>query len=392
MKFFRLAVLPAILMTLALLPSAANARTTAGVVVGYRWGTDGGPKRNTSTTDQPVRVTIPDPGATVVQVATSQSDEYYLMSDGTVWVAGDNQYGQLGNGKTGAGSLNKAVEVHFPAGTFITALPTDVMPWNTALAVDSTGQAWGWGANNTGQLCLGDKVARPTPAPLPLPGLVTSLAGAGDHVIYIAGGSVYACGAAEDGQLGDGNTKQAHLSPVLVDLPVGEIPVSATASFRNGGILTASGDYYDWGLNTSGQVGDGRISTDVAAPALVSLPAPVSQVSLGGGRPWDGQTAVQLTDGSWWVWGNNAWGQLGDGGTAPQPAPEPLSAPAGTVKVVSGGETLYAVTEAGEVYAWGNGAMGQLGDSQMGTSPAPALALAGVQQLEATANNVAAAP
>jgi alpha-tubulin suppressor-like RCC1 family protein len=384
-------VIPAIFVSLFALVSAAPASAQTPYPTAWRWGTDGGPKPNRSTSDVPVKVTIPDPGASVVQVSTSQSDEYFLMSDGTVWAAGQNTYGQLGDGRSGSGSLDKAVQVRFPAGTFITALPPDVMPWNTALALDSSGNVWGWGANNTGQLCLGTKIAHPAPVQLPL-SQVTSLAGAGNHAIYISHRTVYACGSARGGQLGNGRTSGSQLSPGRVKLPGGEEPVSAFSSFENGGILMASGDYYDWGLNTSGQVGDGRTSNSVPSPVQVSLPGPVKQASVGGGRPWDGQTAVQLDNGSWYVWGNGTWWQRGDGRTQAQPYPESLEPPFGTVKVVSGGETLYALTDRGDVYAWGNGALGQLGNGTMGASRTPVLAATGASMMDATANNAVEAP
>lgn len=79
----------------------------------------------------------------VVQIATSNSDGYALTSSGVVWAWGVDSYGELGNGTTSPYST-RAVRVGFPAGVKITAL-ANPMPFDGALAIDSAGQAWGWG-------------------------------------------------------------------------------------------------------------------------------------------------------------------------------------------------------------------------------------------------------
>ena len=44
----------------------------------------------------------------------------------------------------------------------IASIPTDAMPFDTGLAVDTNGHVWGWGNNGGGELCLGNtRATRP---------------------------------------------------------------------------------------------------------------------------------------------------------------------------------------------------------------------------------------
>jgi hypothetical protein len=77
----------------------------------------------------------------VVQIATSNSDDYALTSSGSDWAWGVGSYGELGNGTTVAYDT-RAVKVAFPAGVKIHAL-ANPMPFDGALAIDSSGHLWG---------------------------------------------------------------------------------------------------------------------------------------------------------------------------------------------------------------------------------------------------------
>lgn len=100
----------------------------------------------------PTAVTLPGP---VTQVATSNSTEYALLTNGSVYAWGMGNQGQLGDGSD-VNSFERPVLVRFPRGVKIAFLATDAMPYNGALAVDTKGRAWGWGDNHGGELCLGN--------------------------------------------------------------------------------------------------------------------------------------------------------------------------------------------------------------------------------------------
>jgi alpha-tubulin suppressor-like RCC1 family protein len=241
---------------------------------------------------------------------------------------------------------------------------------DTALAVDTTGQAWGWGLNSEGQLCTNGE--RNVPFQIPLRGMatpgVTALAGAGDHSIFVASinntNTVVTCGANNHGDLGDGSKTPSPKGGVSTGLTV---PSGATASVyaseANSGTLI-NGQYYSWGYNRKGNVGNGS-KMDQLTPTLISLPRPVTSVGLGGSGAHNGQTLVLLSDGSVYGWGGDTYGQLGDGGSVNVRTPEPITTPAAFTMVRSGGQSSYGVDSAGNLWGWGDDSHNQMGTAPM---------------------------
>ena len=354
----------------------------------YHWGAFFGDKSSSSDDEltMPTAITL---SRAVKQVATSNSTEYALLTNGTVYAWGEGGQGQLGNGSS-TDSPDTPVKVKFPSGVVIKSLATDAMPIDTALAIDSHGHAWGWGWDSFGQLCLGNKQEYLEPVEVPLSD-VTSIAGAFDHALYESGGTVYACGGNVNGDLGDGS-KGASSSPVLVS-GLGHGDVTALyASYNNSGALLANGEYFDWGMNGGGQLGQGTLSKSSSVPVPVVLAGQVTQVALGGSLPNNGQTLVEISDGTYWAWGDGADGQLGDDSTANEPSPIQIQPPAGVTyaSFASGGATSYGLTPSGDVYAWGNGSTGQLGDGKATARQlTPVMVESGATQISSTANNAA---
>ena len=118
------------------------------------WGALFGARRgeNYDLATSPVAVTVP---GTVAEIGTSNSTEYALLANGSLYAWGLGTHGQLGDGGR-VNSLDTPVRVHFPAGVQIASIPADVMPYDTALAIDTRGNVWGWGQNGGGELCLGE--------------------------------------------------------------------------------------------------------------------------------------------------------------------------------------------------------------------------------------------
>ena len=328
----------------------------------------------------PTPQTAAVPG-TVVQVATIDNTWYALTSAGTVWAWGGNRKGQLGIGTAGKGTLTPQ-QVHFKAGVQIAFLANTAPNW-TALAVDTTGRAWGWGWNGNGQLCRGGTIEHDTPVKVPLSD-VTAIAGAGDHSLIVSDGTLYACGANGAGDLGIGSTT-AHYSPVALGLSG---VTSVYASWENSAALVG-GSLYEWGYNTYGDVGKGT-TTNAWRPKLVSLPLPVTQVALGGDENYDGQTLALLSDGSLWAWGADQSGQLGDGGSSYVTSPEKVTTPVPYLQIESSGRTSFGIDADGNLWGWGDNRDYELGNGTTVSDPTPSVILTGATALSGTATTEAA--
>ncbi|HEX3706514.1 MAG TPA: Ig-like domain repeat protein [Mycobacteriales bacterium] len=352
------------LLVVAASPVAA-APPTAGVPAG--WGLNNlGQLGNGSTTGS----TTPNPtpglasfpaGTTIVAVASGSAHTLALGSDGTVYAWGDNTYGELGNGT--ATSSTTPVAVTFPAGTTVTALAAGYVD---SLALTSTGQVYAWGYNNAGQLGNGSTaVAAVTPTLVSIPAGVTIkaiAAGFAHDLALTSAGAVYAWGYNNVGQLGNG-TLTTSRTPVLVSALTA---TAIAAGYEDSLAVTSTGGVDGWGYNALAQLGDGTI-TNRSVPTATKLPVGVTATAVATGFA---HSLALGSDGSVYSWGYNNDGQLGTGSTAVAGAPAAVSLPAGTTAtaITANLGDGYALTPSGDVYAWGDNAYGELGTGS--TSPA----------------------
>jgi alpha-tubulin suppressor-like RCC1 family protein len=365
--------------------SSSDSATTSGATA-YRWGVVG--KKGAISQLQLDRPTaIAGISGRVVQIATSNSDGYALTSVGAVYGWGVNSYGELGNGQL-TPYETKAVKLEFPAGVKISSL-ANPMPFDAGLAIDSTGHAWGWGLNAANDICLsGLVISRPQQLPLDD---VTLATGARTHALFDSKGAVYACGSGDAGELGNGSTASASMPTPVVGLPSGVRVTALTSSWEGSGALLANGDYYNWGYNAAGQLGNNS-TTNSAVPVKVDLSRPVTQVFQGGSGPKNGQTVALLRGGDAWTWGENDRGQLGIGTRTSSEVPVKVHVPKGVTfrSVSSGGYASYGIDQGGRLWAWGDNSSGQLGTGPTG-QPTTLPVHVGIRLIEvsSTAQNVA---
>jgi alpha-tubulin suppressor-like RCC1 family protein len=380
MKLIKL--LPAGAVVVLMASSPALAQGTSGTIAEH-WGAYGTSGKPYDTQTSPVPITLP---GQIKEVGSSNSTHYALLTNGQVWAWGNGTNGELGDGGT-VDSYTTPVQVQFPAGVTIAYIPTDVDPYNSAFAVDTTGHVWAWGDNGGGEFCQGNAKQELTPVELSFTD-VTTLAGAADHATYDSDGTIYSCGTNQDGELGDG-TKTSSMTPVKVTGLDDALVTTLVAAWGNTGALLSNGDYYDWGYNGGGQVGNAD-TTAATVPFQVPLDASVSQVVQGGSVGSNGQSLALLSDGTLWAWGNGEYYQLGNGAKGNEESPTKITPPSGVtyVGLATGGSTSYGITKSGGVWAWGQNTNGQVGNGTTTTAKKPVKVAADATQISATARDV----
>jgi alpha-tubulin suppressor-like RCC1 family protein len=158
--------------------------------------------------------------------------------------------------------------------------------------------------------------------------VVSIWGGAREAIILKSDGTVWTWGANYYGKLGVGlgPTALTNMSvPVEVHGP-GNVSYLNSISIIMGGemhnvAIKSDGTVWSWGQNTYGQLGDGT-TNDAWTPIQTGLGAvpPLTSVIKLGGRPYF--TLAVKSDGSVWAWGMNRYGQMGNGTVNPLPGPQ----------------------------------------------------------------------
>lgn len=122
-----------------------------------------------------------------------------------------------------------------------------------------------------------------------------------------------------------------------------------------------------WGAGRTGQLGNGTMADSLAPTAVTGLTrVSTMKISAGGSASADSFALALLSDGTIRAWGNNAWGQLGNGGAANEVVPAAVSRLTGIRDIAAGGQHALALHDDGQVSSWGDNACGQLGNYRHG--------------------------
>jgi len=318
------------------------------------WGDNAWGQLGDGTTTQhstPVDVVGLSSGVTVIAAGGSQSCA--LTPGGGMKCWGDNRWGQLGDGTTT--QRNTPVDV-IGLSSGVTAITAGAD--HTCALVTGNGMKC-WGSNGYGQ--LGDGTGgNPRSTPVDVIGLtsgVTAIAAGAYHTCALTPGSIVKCwGSNGWGQLGDGTVMQRNMPVDVIGLKSGVLAIAAggghTCSLVNGGSVKC------WGYDGYGQLGDG-ITTQRSTPVdVVGLTSGMTAIAAGGG-----DTCVLTAVGRIKCWGDNGFGQLGDGTTTDHSTPlDVVGLPSGMTAIAAGGSHTCALTNNGGVKCWGGNWCGQLGD------------------------------
>ncbi|BDR53358.1 hypothetical protein KIM372_12650 [Bombiscardovia nodaiensis] len=297
------------------------------------------------------------------QVTGGSNYSLALGSNGQVYAWGANASGQLGDVTNT--ERHTPVRAHLPATTTYSTIAAGSQH---ALAIGRDGNAYTWGLNANGQLGNGNTSNSSQPVRFPLPAGVNALQGAAgaDYTIILADdGNLYATGNNASGQLGD-TTTTSHTSPVTIAPPAGVTFTALAAGGAHVLALTDTGRIYAWGSNSSGQLG--VTGANATSPQAVPLPASITIKQIVAG---DEFSAALSNNRDLYTWGNNTYGQLGDGTTTSHSAPTGIPAPSTPVRIAAGGSHMLAITNTDALYAWGANTNGQQGDGYTSPNTSP---------------------
>lgn len=182
----------------------------------------------------------------------------------------------------------------------------------------------------------------------------------------------YCWGRNYRGQLGDGTTVTARLTPVAVNTTLRFRQVSAGSGHTCG--VTPDYRAYCWGDNGIGALGDGT-TTQHLTPVAVAGGLKFRQVDAG----MDFTCGITYPDNRAYCWGNNWAGQLGDGTTATRLAPRAVVGGLYFKQVKAGAFHACGITTTSRAYCWGYNANGELGDSTNVTRLRPTRVAAGTR-------------
>jgi uncharacterized repeat protein (TIGR01451 family) len=347
----------------------ACALTSAGGIT--CWGANSqGQVGDGSTTARgnPVRVSGFIRGATAV--AAGDYHSCALTAAGGVECWGSNNWGQLGDGSTT--NRSAPVEVDGLAGDVaaITAGAAHTCALTTAGGVEC------WGDDHLGQLGDGSNGYRVTPVAVSGlgSGVAAITAGASDTCALTTTGGVLCWGFNGLGQLGDGSNVNSNVPVPVSGLASGVAAISAGSGHTCA--LTTAGGVLCWGWNYHGQLGDGSGLDSYTAVPVSGLASGVAAISAKAN-----DSCALTTAGGVLCWGENGHGQLGDGGTDDSNIPVGVSGLASGVAAISTGYYHACIlTTAGGLACWGQDNYGQLGDGGTDEQHVP-VAIASIQSI-----------
>ena len=270
-----------------------------------------------------------------------------IKEDGSLWTAGANTYGQLGNGTDGLGEGDDS-GTSADSTEFIKVLDNVKAVYAgylSTFAIDGGDTLWVWGWNEGGQLGISDQENKNKPVSLMDK---VAMAAPGDYhsAVVTLDGELFTFGWNQQGQLGTGNTENIYApQQVLSDVRTAAVGLEHTLAVKNDDTLWACGD------NSYGQLCDG--TTDASSEFIQVMDHVQSVAATAFG------TLVLKTDGSLWACGFNADAALGSGSY--EDVPEPVEILKSVQQVSASREFAAAVGKDGTLYAWGKNAYHQYG-------------------------------
>ena len=320
------------------------------------WGSNGNGRLGDGTTtnrDTPAPTSSLGTGRTAVAISSGGEHTCAILDDGYVSCWGWNYNGRLGDGTT----TNRNTPTQTSSlGIGRTAVAISSGGSHTCAILDD-GSVSCWGSNYQGQLGDGTTIDRSTPTPTSSLGTgrtAVALSSGGSHTCVILDDGTVSCwGDNSDGQLGDGTNYQGDTPVQTSSLGTGKTAVAISLGDAHTCAILDDASVSCWGDNWLGQLGDGTDINRNTPTQILSIGTGRTAVAISSG---DAHACAILDDASVSCWGDNYYGQLGDGTNTDRSTPTQTSS-LGTgrtaVAISSGDYHSCAILDDASVSCWG---------------------------------------
>lgn len=314
-----------------------------------------------------------------------------IQSDGSLWMWGRNDCGQIGNGISNTNDENRMIQFAEPQKEPVKIMDSVAQVScgsNSTVAVQTDGSLWVWGDNEKGQLGNtsfvnqrygSDGAVQNVPAKL-MDGVKAAVTREDCFAAIKTDGSLWIWGFYLDTLKEDGFYGTTHTTPkkLMDDVKTVSLGSGFMAVIKNDGSLWMRG------VNSKGQLGNGTRDTAVD---FVKVMDQVVDVSCGREH-----TAAVKADGSLWTWGANYSGQLGNNGVGNVSTifvdsntgyssgvimqTTPIKVMDDVVSVSCGSAHTAVIRKDGSIWTWGSNGSGELGNEITTEETIPSLGVA----------------
>jgi len=277
-----------------------------------------------------------------------------IKNDGSLWMCGQNNAGQLGLGNHGASYYYSSPK---QVGSLTTWKQVVVERFYATGAIKTDGTLWTWGYGPTfGALGLGNTNSYSSPKQV---GSLTNWSklnsGFGFFMAIKTDGTLWGWGYNGSGNLGLGSHTYAYSSPMQVGALTNWANVACTES--SFAAIKTDGTLWTAGAGYTGVLGLGN-NTSYSSPKQVGSLTNWSKISAAG---FGNFVCSIKTDGTLWAWGGNVYGNLGIGTITSYSSPIQVGSLTNWLTVVCGNYFTVALKTDGTLWTWGQNSSGQLG-------------------------------
>ena len=271
---------------------------------------------------------------------------HVIRNDGILfgWGINSGNYGLIGDGTLD--SRSSPVQIGSSSWTLVSGAGSNLIG-----AIRSDGILFGWG-RYPGD---GTSIIRSSPVQIGSSSWIALSVGSSHALAISSDNKLFSWGNNNSGQLGDG-TLITKLSPVQIG---SSNWTSISAGYAFSAAIRSDGMLFSWGNNSQGQLGDG---TNISKSSPVQIGSS-SWIAINGGY----STMIGIrSGGTLFTWGYGTFGRLGDGTTISKSSPVQIGSSSWiAVPKNVAGRVNAAIRSDGMLFTWGQNNYGQLGDGTM---------------------------